>query len=577
MNPLQELGQMSNNLGINIQALTSQLAGATQQIQGLVSDSTTLGQQQLQAIGANAAAAAESQAIKADLRLKNQAIIGLDPKDLDNEYQKSINALNLAQADYDSNRQVYNKITSANIVDDPLGFIYGRLQLPTVSAKLNNSVAAITAATGNIEARQALLDKQNSVVVADTMAQDRKALGAEADYKMATAAMAQKQAQIGDIESIARMQTAQLSALNMEYDNKVKALQIQMQAAEAAGNRALRSRQIGEMDEMKALRIKELKGRLEDQEAYENKLLTIGQTLNYQVPLTPSVFKTLSKASQQAIDTLMLSGKFGSSLPESLSTIAAMPGSGVITDANPGIKRMLTDITKYQASVIGQLGKQQPGGAAPIPARDRPQVALEMLQEQVEQSTNNPKSPFISSSNIWNTNPNPTLVDPRLMQSVQLPNNSLSKAFNTVLSIKGPDAKLTKAEEQKAFRIIRDQVKAKQLDPDQAAADIVEYFSLGVAKSRDFYKYDKFGISEPSTYYADWESVGAFGKTIPVNLMSPGSVKRALISDVRGLEAFTGASQESGGTQMSVMGPISLFGVGAAALVNKMVPPKDKQ
>jgi hypothetical protein len=536
----QSIGQLTNQVGLNIDALTQQLGQATQQIEGLMSNNTSLGQQQLEAIGAQAAASTQAKVMQTELRLKHQALAGLDPNQLENEYAKSLSALNLAQSTYDSNRQTYDKITSTNMLEDPLGFIFGQLQLPSVAAKLNNSVAAISAATGNITARQELLQKQNSVVVADTIEQDRKALGAQATKEMTDAAIKLNELKRGDLTTIASLKMQQISALNTNLDNRVKAKQLEIQAAEAAGNRALRARQIGEMDELKALRVKELKDKMEAQADYTTKLSAFGKTMGFANELTPKLFNELSPQVQNAISTTMLNGRFGSDLPEALKTLTVLPGAGVITDANPGLGKLMKDLSQYTIQATAALGKPKVGEVAP-PVKDRPIIALSQLQSEIEASTSVPNSPYGSASSRWDSNPNPTLIDPRLMQSVSLPNNSLAKAFNTVLSLKGPDAPLSKKEEQKAYRIVRDMVINKQLTPDQAVADIVQYTKAGIFKSRDFYKYDKIGIETPKSYYSEWEPVGAFGKSIPLDMTSPGSIKQALIKDIRGFQAFDAA------------------------------------
>jgi hypothetical protein len=573
INPLQEVMALSNTQGLNIEALTNQLAGNTAQIQTLVNDNAVAGAGYITAVGDQAKAATESAMAKEQLKLKHQAIIGLDPNVMENEYSKSVAALNLAQTTYDENRKQYDAITSTNLLDDPLGYIFGQLQLPTVSAKVNNSVAAISAAEGNILARQTLLERQNNVVIADTLDADRRMLGAQAQMNLAKATMDVNKSKVGDLQTISQMQTAQISAANMAFDNKVKALQMQIQAAEAAGNRALRARQVAEMDEMKQLRIKELKLKMEEEADYTTKLSTIGQTLGYQVQLTPKVYKTLSKPSQQAIDTLMLFGKFGTDLTDSLKTLTNLPGGSVVTDTNKGMESLVKRLSEYTVSATSQLPKV-PGMPGYVPPKEQGQYVLDKLQVEIEQSTSNPKSAVLSSSKVWDSNPNPTLVNPRLMQTVPLPNNSLASAFNTVLGLKGPDAQPTKADEQRAYKVVRDLVAAGKLSPDKAAADIVEYTKLGIEKSKQTYQYEMLGIKPPTDYYTEWASVGAFGKVIPVNMANPASVKNALIKDIRGLSAFSQATQEGLGTPISSMGAVGLFGLGAQVATDKLAGKK---
>ena len=225
-----------------------------------------------------------------------------------------------------------------------------------------------------------------------------------------------------------------------------------------------------------------------------------------------------------------------------MRNLQAIPGAGVVAENNPGVNKLVKDISQYTISATQQLGRALPGAPGYVPPKERPIVALENLHEQIVDSTGNPKSATGSASKVWDSNPNPTLVDPRLMQSVPLPNNSLSKAMETVMSLKGPDTPLSKKEEQQAYKIVRDMVVAQKLTPDQAAKDIVEYMKLGVLKSKDFYKYDQFGIPVPKSYYSEWEATGMFGRTIPVNLINEGSVKQALVKDIRGFAAFDAAT-----------------------------------
>ena len=532
MSPLQEVMALSNKQGLDITALTKQLSGNAAKVQELADVNSVSGADYISAVGDQAKAATESAMTKEQLKLKHQAILGLDPDQLENEFSKSVAALNLAQNTYDAERKQYDAITSTSLLDDPLGFIFGRLQLPSVAAKVNNSVAAISAAEGNILARQTLLQRQNDVVTADTLDADRRMLGAQAQMNLSKAAMDVNKSKIGDLQAISGMQKDIVSATNMAFDNKRAALQMQIQAAEAAGNMALRKRQVAEMDEMKALRTKELKLKLEAEADYTSKLAVIGETLGYQVPLTPKVYNTLSKPSQQSIDTMMLTGKFGQDLPDSLRTLTNLPGAGVLTASNKGLDATLRRLNQYTLSAVSQLPKVS-GMPGYVPPKDQGQHVLDKLQVDIENSTGNPKSPVISSAKIWDNNPNPTLVNPRLMQTVPLPNNSLASAYTTVLGLKESGAQVTKEDEQRAFKVVRDLVSAGKLDPDRAATDIVEYTKLGIEKSRQFSNYEMLGIKAPTDYYAQWQSVGMFGDVLTVNLVSPASVKNALIKDVR--------------------------------------------
>ena len=499
-NPMQDIMALSNQQGLNIDALTRQLADSTNKIQALTDQTGASGADYIASIGDNAKAVAESQAIKAQQIQKNQAIIGLDPQVADNEYAKSVAALNLAQQTYDANRKEYDSITTTSLLDDPLGYIFGQLRLPTVANKVNNAVAAISAAQGNIAARQNLLERQNNVVTADTLDADQRALGAKARFDLAKATMDVSKAQIGDLQTLASLATARVSAENTKYDNKIKALQLQIQQSEAAGNRALRERQMADMDALKQARLEELQIRMKSEADYTAKLAAVGQTMGYQTTLTPEIYKTLSKPSQQAIDTMLLYGKFGTDLPDALKTLTNLPGAGTLTETNRGMDQFLKRLQQYTVSATGQMSKAQPGMPGYVPPKERGTVALENLQSEIEQSTSNPQSKVASTSGIWDSNPNPTLVNPLLMQSVSLPNNSLASAFNTVIGLKKSEGPVTAKEAQQAYRIVRDLVAGGKLSPDKAAADIVEYTKLGILKSKETYKNDMFGIATPYDY-----------------------------------------------------------------------------
>jgi hypothetical protein len=57
-------------------------------------------------------------------------------------------------------------------------------------------------------------------------------------------------------------------------------------------------------------------------------------------------------------------------------------------------------------------------------------------------------------------------------------------------------------------------------------------------------------------------------------MANPASVKNALIKDIRGLSAFSQATQEGLGTPISSMGAVGLFGLGAQVATDKLAGKK---
>lgn len=509
------------------------------------------------AAGAEAVAQAQQAAgIKAaadyatrELHQKAQVIAGFDPAVAENELQKSFNALNAAQTENQAAMQQYRQTTEASFFDNPLGFIVGQLNLPQITARVNNSARMAAAAQENISTRTTMLSDYNRATAANVAGQlkDAALLQAEAEARLGFAKLQEQESQ--NISRVAGINMQRIQAANIIHDNQLKNISMQLQAAQTAAAREQTAVMLEERRQILRERRDALAAKEDGKAELNARYAQAAKFFGVEFAPTVDTIGKLPKATQDVFNSFAISGQLGGNLFESMQNLTKMPAADRIKLTNPGAGVMIDGLKTGAAQFIDATQREyaNPKYQGPKPKAGQTTVeGIESYQEAIVQSGSLPNAPRPLSSDAWDKTFNPYKADHKLMvQAItggelsQLAGNKMFQAIQTVQSAKRPGEQFTVDDEQRALMILRDQVASKKLQPQEFGEQIATYYRTAGKKNLQHFQYTVAGIPVPDRYPYQLKSTGTFGKVIPTDLYNPTQLTHAVMQDVRGITAAT--------------------------------------
>lgn len=568
---ISAVNQSSSTMG----TVGKMLAENTAQLQSLTTLNAAEGAQAIELSKQAAQTKIAAEFAQNSVKEKVQNVLNINPDVAENELQISTNALNAAQSEYGVAKAEYDSIAQTDLLSDPLGYIFGQMKLPSVAARVNATIDARGAAQANIDARLTMAKKFGDIVVANNAGkiQDASLLAADADAKMATVKL--RQVEMENSSRIAGALMNEATIADRMSDNKVKIVQMHLQAASAEANREAAAAAREQANMLRAERVKAAQEKKEGDEIWNLQLQRVSQFLKMPPgSLTVATLKMFNPAQQQAIKEFAITSSLGADLPSALKTYAAIPGKGNIATANPGVAYFIDAIGgeagKYADALTASAAKT---GGAKIPQAQLGTMAIEDYQADVANSANSPAHPKPLSSSAWDTSFNPYKAQHKVMLSEvasgvrpDLANNLVVKALQTVAGT-SETANLTAKEEQRALRVVRDAVAARKVTPQQAAQEIASYYRAAAGKNIENYQYSVFGLPPQSKYMFTMESVGIAGAPIKADLMNPATIERALMKDIRGMAQL---ERFNPGLPLGIFGGVGTAGVAANAGATKL-------
>jgi hypothetical protein len=527
--------------------LAGMLAGNTQQLMQLSTANANIGQEQI-VLAADAAAKKAAIGFTQDsMREATQNILNINPAVADNELQRSTNMLNASQAEYKAARGEYDKIAQTSLLDDPLGYIFGQLKLPSVAARVNAASDAQAAAEDNINTRLNIAKNHASTVVANTAAsmQEANLVQASADAKMGQFKL--QQAEMENSSRIAGQLIQQSTLQDRISDNKVKIVQMQLAAANAEASREAAAAARQNAGDLRAERLAKIKAEDEATGRLNTQLQRVGQFLGMPEILSTTTLKRFNPKQQQALMEAASSNNFGDDLTSALSTFSQLPGKGNMATTNPGVAKFIdkigSNLSKYESAVQADFAKTNMGQK--MPAKAVAGEAVQQYQFDIASSASKATAPKSMSSPEWDTTFNPFKAQHKVLldevaagKLPSLANNAMVTALQTVATTADATTdNLSSKEEQRALRVVRDMVASRKLSPADAATQIASYYRVAAAKNSDLYQYQVFGLQQPKHYYMGMEAVGTFGKVLKADMLNPTSIENALMKDLRGTDA----------------------------------------
>lgn len=471
-----------------------------------------------------------------------QVVLGMDPENMENELIKSMGEYDFAEAERKRTRQQFEQLSSIQFLDNPIAYVMAQLQMPAVAARNNELVALRDSATENIQTRQQLLAAQKSTVTANTADQVKQINLAKAANNRKLADIQLKEAELENASKLAgrRLQAFQLSdkIYDVQSDLINKQLQIGQYMMSLEERREARAERAAAAAERAANKQKEA----DEIMALDVQFQRVSQWLGMTTPMTFEIWKKMpDKKKQQAWLEAATTGAVGNDIISTVQFISQQGNPAVLKQNNPGVAKSVEGFSAALDSYAGTVQREAASKGEKPKTTEIVQRAQDMYVNEVISSASRPGSGNSLTSKRWDSVFNPYKAQHKvLLDEVAanpkhpLQNNEFVNALVTAENVKGgKGADLTSEDEQRALGVMVEAVKARQLSPDEAAAQISQYYRYSMNKNSDLFQYELFNLPPQTRYMGQIGTKGLFGKVTDADLSDPVQVKKALVEQVR--------------------------------------------
>lgn len=479
----------------------------------------------------------------ADLQQRAQAIVGLNPEDLNNDFIKSV-------ADYDASEEKrkiaqsrQSELASVGLLDNPVVWLFNQLELPSVERQVASATTESAAAAKDIQTRTAMLNQhRNSVVAntADTAAQYNLKL-AQVSAQEAFVKLREEETRNLSAISSRRMNEASLrdKVFNLKDDQINKVLSID----ELVQRRADRALQYDSVAEQRRAKLEEKNA---EQAAVDQANANLRDYANItgQPPMTVEMLKLMPKERAAKYWNVATTGSLGANLGDVYVTLAGDDEAlANIATNNPLLAQTIKNVSQSLENVATTVEKTVgPDGKKPT-KKDAFVQALTVVQDEWEKSTSSRGFSKPLNSVHWDKQYNPYRADHNLIATLfdsgRLPalegkkflsDNIVRKTAETLRLAKGdPQVSMTGEDETSLLKVIGEKVARREIQPKVAAQQIVEYYSAAAQIQRDQTQYGIFKLPAQNSYIVGIEAQGMFGRPITADLMNKGSVEKMLL------------------------------------------------
>lgn len=544
------LSAFTQNANQRVQQNADMLADVnarTAQIQQLMTANEAEAAAIIQESGKQAAEGAAIQYRVDKAKEANAALVGMNPDDLDNEMVRSMAAFTQDQElakrleqERAATMRTAEQMAGTNFLENPLQYLVAQLALPTVAAKHNSllnqeteAVARRDRAANNITTRMQLLNSRNSAVVANTADQAhelslRKAQLAERQAKMELVNM--------QIENISKIGARALDAYRLAGDS----FQIQSDLINKAISLEQWKLQRQQMAEARAAAAEERRARAEakaetdaERALLNQQLAAASASLGYATPITLTSLKQLPRDRQEQLIKVAVSGRFGSGLLESISTIERAGVPQVITRSNPGMDNFMRGTRMGIQNFSEEVVREITTGKLPKNT-DVAEEAARRYELSMVESAQSFASPRSLNSATWDSTLNPykpqyfaVLDAVKAGQVPQLKGNAVVATLETVKAATAGAGRdnLTGKDMETLVKAVSQQVADGKLDPNKAAKDIAAFHQFAAAQNLGLYNYTQFGLPQQTSAIITVPALNMFSQPFKVDLMDPASVK----------------------------------------------------
>ena len=527
-------GNTQQRIG-TIQAQVGDMQQDTAAMRSLMDANMQAGQKLAMDAGVAAAKEAEIQYKIDSARERAAATIGLNEDDLNNQLVQSMAEYNSAQEAKKQTLQRYQEIQSTGLLQDPIGYILGRLELPQVVNTHNALNAKAAAAADNIATRQQLLQQHKSAMVVNTAEATRDLNMKKAELGVQQAMMQLREAEIGNISKIAGRKLQEFQHSNSIFAIQDAAFAKQMQVAQFQMS-------MEERQEARAARIEAAKEKEADKAAhdawvaeFDTNAQRLSQFMGMQMPMTYAQLKVMPDSKKkQAWFEAVVNGSLGDDLMSSLQFVNSQSNMQAFSQNNPGAAKAVNEISQAIEQVALGLGRR-PENAKAKPV-ELASMASNDYTKAIISSANDPQSPNSLMAAQWDKVFNPYKAQYKVLvdeaQAGTLPNLRNNIVVKTITNLEGAldpqQPNLSADSEQKILAVVAESIKKREIGLDAAAQQVSEFYTTAALKNRDMYQYDLFGLPPQTRYMAKFGTTGMFGKVVTADLMNTMSVKKAL-------------------------------------------------
>lgn len=504
---------------------------------------------------ADAAAATQAQQQAAQLKIANdtvrnqardkaQAVAGLDPNDMENQYVQSMAELTATQAERRKVRSEYDKLASVNFFDNPIGYIFAQMDLPSISAQHNALAAKEDAAVENVAVRTRMLTQYTSAVTANTAGELAKQAqaAAQADAIAANIKLREAAMQLVGQQSAARARLIQLE--DKRFDNLRQALGTQMQFAQYQMS-------LEERREAREQRRRDMEAKLADKKAKDEAVSRLdanvalisgmlGQIGPDGKPLVNSLemIKAMPKKDvQDAWWQRAQTADLGDGLDESLNFFDKYANRQTLNQQNRGMVMAADGLKIGMQAYEDAVRRPDPKNpmAKPPAAKDVPKIAAASYQNDLVSSASDPKAVRSLTDPHYDKVFNPYRAqhavlldqinaDPKL---ATLKDNVMVKALTTVMSALPPGTeRLTGEDEQRAIKVAVQTAAKQRLPIREIGKQISQYYAVAARKNLEFYNYDQFDLPLQTRYQAAIKTDGMFSDVLKADLINQAEAER---------------------------------------------------
>ena len=527
-------GNTQQRIG-TIQAQVGDMQQDTAAMRSLMDTNMQAGQKLAIDAGVAAAQEAEIQFKIDSARERAAATIGLNEDDLNNQLVQSMAEYNSAQEAKKQTLQRYQEIQSTGLLQDPIGYILGQLELPQVVNTHNALNAKAAAAADNISTRQALLQQHKSAMVVNTAEATRDLNMKKAELGVQQAMMQLREAEIGNISKIAGRKLQEFQHGNSIFAIQDAAFAKQMQVAQF--QMSLEERQEARTARIAAAKEKEKDKAEQDAfiAQFDTSAQRVSQFLGMEVPMSFALWKNMPDGKRkQAWFESVTSGSLGEGLLDSLQFVNTQGNMQAFSHNNPGAAKATNEIMQAIEQVAAPLARR------PENLKKKPDELVSEATNQytnaITSSANDPQSPNSLMAAQWDKVFNPYKAQYKVLvdeaQAGTMPNLRNNIVVRTLTNLQGaldPDQpNLTAESEQKLLATVAEAIKRREIGLEAAAQQVSEFYTAAAMKNRDMYQYDLFGLPPQTRYMAKFGTTGMFGKVVTADLMNTMSVKKAL-------------------------------------------------
>lgn len=537
----------AQNSNARLDQLGGELAEGTDQMSALMQESLNTGNQMVQQVGNLATQKAEIDYAQAKSREDMQVTLNLQREDANNEFVRSAAELTAAQR---AKAQVLPKLraaTEVSFIDNPIGFIIGQLEAPALAAKYNNLEEIEQNAAKNIQTRTQMLNQMNASTVAATADASKQLAMDSARFLQTEAAQKVRAEQIRYISQIGEQKMRAVTTADKQWDNIQRVFNTQMSMAQFQATQAERA-------EIRAMRIEEMQTRLADKKTKEEAkhkldgdIAAVSELLGQvnpdgtpkinSVETLQTVIRDNKKRDQWGMAAM--TGTLGDTFGESLDMFSNNAGRGYLQANRPNLLLAADGLKQGVISTANSLNRFDPKtGKAPdqkAVAKEAPNAYQAMVVSSAALSKEGGRTLTDAQFDfVFNPYRAPHAIMLASINSgnMKLGTNVFADAVKTLAATKNNGGNFKGQDEQEAFKVVGELVKARKVTPRDAAAQISRYYKIATQVADDAYGTSTiFQLPKQTTYAAAVEiPAKGFGTTaLKVDLMNPASVEKALM------------------------------------------------